>query len=424
MLPSRTKHSLLSITLLLAFLTSCGGGGGADQKTIFNNATSESLSSATETSSSSSLSSERSSSSTASSKSSSSLKSSAKSSSSSSKTSVSSSSKSNSSGIFIDNSPPTAPGALQAIQSFSDVVVITWAASVDNVAVAQYRIYRDGELIETINASELEYHDFNVAANKSYIYAVAAGDAVDNWSTLSQVRTTTSNVSKNQPIFSSISSTSSSLSSLANSSSSSTANSSTSTSNSSLSTSSKSSSSSKQDHEAPAMPTGLKASNIYATQVDLSWTLNSEPDLAAYKIFRNGTALTTTGKTSSYSDKSASPNTSYTYQISAGDASGNWSTNSALLSVTTPPSTSGNTATLSWHTPTARTDGTPVTIADVLGYQIRYKSTTDTKYTYSNTLSNTTNSYAVTGLSGTYTFQIAAIDTSNIFSLFVTIAPQ
>lgn len=80
----------------------------------------------------------------------------------------------------------------------------------------------------------------------------------------------------------------------------------------------------------------------------LTWTANTEPDLAGYHVYRGlGTAtptlLATLGKVTTYQDTTL-PNVSQTvsYQLDAFDLKGNVSARSAAVSTTidvTPPAT-------------------------------------------------------------------------------------
>ena len=89
----------------------------------------------------------------------------------------------------------------------------------------------------------------------------------------------------------------------------------------------------------PTAPTGLTATAASSSQVNLSWT-DTAGDETGFQIDRstnssftqNLTSFTTTGTTTSYSDTSASPGTTYYYRV--------WATNGGNLSTT--PNQYGN----------------------------------------------------------------------------------
>jgi hypothetical protein len=86
------------------------------------------------------------------------------------------------------------------------------------------------------------------------------------------------------------------------------------------------------------VPTNLTASATSPTQVDLSWTAPTNfPNLVGYKIFRNGNQVGTS-TTNSYSDKTVTPGTTYSYYVTAYDNAipANNSGPSNTVPVTTP----------------------------------------------------------------------------------------
>jgi hypothetical protein len=86
----------------------------------------------------------------------------------------------------------------------------------------------------------------------------------------------------------------------------------------------------------PAAPIGLSAVATSPTSVNLTWQANTEQDLAGYKIYRNGVVIETVGKLSSWTDNTASPGTTYTYELVAYNTSGQDSQRSNPATVTTP----------------------------------------------------------------------------------------
>ena len=180
------------------------------------------------------------------------------------------------------------------------------------------------------------------------------------------------------------------------------------------------------DTEAPTAPASLSSANIGQTSVDLSWTASTDNvGVTGYKIYKNGTFLTTaSGTTKAISGLSAS--TTYTFYVKAEDAASNLSDASNTVSVTTldAPDVSAPTApasliassitqtslNLSW---TASTDNVAVT-----GYYI-YKNGT-------NVGSVTGTSASITGLTSntSYSFYVKAFDAaSNLSSSSNTINP-
>jgi len=86
----------------------------------------------------------------------------------------------------------------------------------------------------------------------------------------------------------------------------------------------------------PTTPTNLTATAISATRVDLAWSPSTDNvGVTAYLINREGVTIAQTS-TTSYSDTSALPNTTYHYNASARDAAGNTSGLSNTATVTTP----------------------------------------------------------------------------------------
>jgi len=98
------------------------------------------------------------------------------------------------------------------------------------------------------------------------------------------------------------------------------------------------------DTTAPSVPANLSGTAISSSQINLTWTASIDNiGVAGYKVFRNGVqAGTPTG--AAYSDTGLTASTAYAYTVSAYDAAGNASAQSASVSVTTqtnPVSTSG-----------------------------------------------------------------------------------
>jgi fibronectin type 3 domain-containing protein len=94
------------------------------------------------------------------------------------------------------------------------------------------------------------------------------------------------------------------------------------------------------DTQPPTVPQNLTGQAVSASQVTLNWsasTDNGGGTVAGYRIYRNGTALTTVVGTS-YADNTVTPSTAYTYSVTAYDnaSPANESAQSAQVPVTTP----------------------------------------------------------------------------------------
>ena len=85
----------------------------------------------------------------------------------------------------------------------------------------------------------------------------------------------------------------------------------------------------------PSVPTGLSAPTDTASSVGLSWTV-STGGATGYTIYRNGTQIGTSS-TTTYTDATVSPSTTYQYTVDAYNGAGTHSAQSSpALSVTTP----------------------------------------------------------------------------------------
>ena len=90
------------------------------------------------------------------------------------------------------------------------------------------------------------------------------------------------------------------------------------------------------DTQPPSTPSGLEATAVSSNRIDLSWNPSTDDmGVAGYRIFRNGTLLADTDQTS-HSDTGLTPDTTYTYRVSAHDDAGNDSPLSDEASATTP----------------------------------------------------------------------------------------
>jgi len=99
------------------------------------------------------------------------------------------------------------------------------------------------------------------------------------------------------------------------------------------------------------------------------------------------------------------------------------STASSVATSSGPKSaTVAGTVSFEWNPPTHRANGDILNLAEVGGYELRYRKTTDTQYT-SVSIDPTLKNYTFPWLNGTYVFQIAAYDVNGLYSNFIDLTP-
>ena len=82
-----------------------------------------------------------------------------------------------------DVTAPTVPGGLVVSPVSASQLTLSWLSSIDDVAVAGYRVYRNSTWIADVTATL--YNDFSLTQNTTYSYQVLARDAAGNQSALS-----------------------------------------------------------------------------------------------------------------------------------------------------------------------------------------------------------------------------------------------
>ncbi|MBI3042925.1 MAG: fibronectin type III domain-containing protein [Betaproteobacteria bacterium] len=174
------------------------------------------------------------------------------------------------------------------------------------------------------------------------------------------------------------------------------------------------------DTQAPTVPTGLNASPVSGSQINLAWTASTDNvGVTAYEVFRGGVFRATVNAPAvSFSDTGLTVSTTYTYTVRACDAAGNCSALSSAASATTqdppPPDTqpptvptgltavpaSGSQVDLAW---TASTDNVGVT---------QYRIYRDSVLIVTVTGTPPTASHSDTGLTAStlYSYAVAACD--------------
>jgi len=176
---------------------------------------------------------------------------------------------------------PTTPSGLTVSSASETQINLTWTASTDNVAVTGYNVYRGTDVIKTV--SGVTTSDTGLSPVTQYCYQVSALDAAGNESAKSTqaCATTASDTTK------------------------------------------------------PTQPTGMTASVVSRTQLDLSWAASTDNvGVTGYKIYRGGVFLENSTTTTA-SDTGLTKGTQYCYQVSALDANNNESSQSAQACATT-----------------------------------------------------------------------------------------
>lgn len=188
-----------------------------------------------------------------------------------------------------DTLAPTVPNKLAAAATAIDSVALSWTASADNVAVTGYKVYRGdsngNNSVWIASPTTTAYTDTGLAASTTYSYTVVACDAASN---CSAAQPNPELVKTPAP----------------------------------------------PDTTNPTTPSGL-VSSVTNSSVTLIWSKSTD-DVAvtSYNIYRDsvkvGSSTTTT-----FTDESLTPATSYNYRVSACDAANNCSGQSALLTIST-----------------------------------------------------------------------------------------
>ncbi|SHH05973.1 Glucose/arabinose dehydrogenase, beta-propeller fold [Massilia sp. CF038] len=188
-----------------------------------------------------------------------------------------------------DTQPPTPPSGLAISNLACRSATLTWKASTDNVGVAYYDIYRDGQALGTVNASTLTAQLVLTPGATWGVY-VNARDAAGNVSQAS----TSLQVKVPQC---------------------------------------------ESDTQPPSVPTEFRGT-VSGTTATLNWAASTDNvAVTAYDIYRNSAKIGATG-TLGYTDTGLAANTTYQYNVAARDAQGNVSPRSTTVSLT-----SGNACT-------------------------------------------------------------------------------
>ncbi len=197
-----------------------------------------------------------------------------------------------------DTVAPSVPTGFSATAVSAVQINLSWSASTDPSTgtsaasgVAGYRIYCNGSFLASTAGTN--FQNINLTPASAYSYQVSAIDAAGNESARTSSITATT-----MPL---------------------------------------------PDSTAPSIPSGLNATAVSASQINLTWNTSVDPvvssaqtsGIAGYRVFRNGVLLATV-TAPSFQDTGLSPSTNYSYQVSAVDAAGNESAQSGNVSAVTP----------------------------------------------------------------------------------------
>lgn len=185
----------------------------------------------------------------------------------------------------MDLEAPTSPNGLKSDIQTVTSISLKWNESMDNVGVAGYDIYRNGERIGSTDKTS--FIDERLKPNKTYTYYVVAYDSIHNesdWSNIIEVKTL-------------------------------------------------------PDENAPTKPTGLKVKSQTSSSVVLNWMASIDNSkIEGYDVYRNDILIGTVNGTS-FTDNSISSGL-YVYYVKAFDDTDNYSEASEKLTVDTEAPTS------------------------------------------------------------------------------------
>ncbi|TQM85272.1 glucose/arabinose dehydrogenase [Saccharothrix saharensis] len=186
-----------------------------------------------------------------------------------------------------DTTPPTTPANPRTSNLTCTGVTFSWSASADDVGVAFYDIYHDGQLMTSVPGTALSA-DLTVSPGATWGLYVNARDAAGNVSQASSTVTIT--VPQCQA-----------------------------------------------DTTPPSTPTGVTAT-ASGTSVTVRWSpATDNVGVTGYEVLRDGAQVGSTSgaSTTTFTDSGLSANTRYEYRVRARDAQANRSAASTAVAVTT-----------------------------------------------------------------------------------------
>ncbi|KPZ10273.1 fibronectin type III domain-containing protein [Pseudomonas syringae group genomosp. 3] len=200
---------------------------------------------------------------------------------------------------------PSVPADLTVSAQTENSVTLIWRLSQGPLPVLTYNLIRDGKTVNTLTAPP--FFDTNVSPDAVYNYQISATDIEGNTSALSPVLTVY--MLQDRP---------------------------------------------------PSAPGHLKATEVTASSASLEWTASTGPHpIKQYVVYRDHVPIATvTPPQTTYTDAGLTPETTYSYLVSARDENG-LSAESEILSVTTK--SDGGSDVAEWKTYTNYVIGQSVT---------------------------------------------------------------
>lgn len=186
-----------------------------------------------------------------------------------------------------DTTPPSTPINVVASTTSSTQINLTWGASIDNIGISSYQVFRNGGTSPIATVTSASFSDTGLIPSTVYSYTVRAIDTSGNYSLFSATSSATTLASA--------------------------------------------------DTTPPSTPTNVVANATSTTQIRLTWTASTDNvGVVGYQVFRNSTSSPVgTPTTNSYLDSGLTASTTYTYFVRASDTSGNLSAFSSPVNATT-----------------------------------------------------------------------------------------
>jgi chitodextrinase len=183
-----------------------------------------------------------------------------------------------------DTLPPSAPGTPAGVPVSTTQVRISWSAASDNIAIAGYRIFRNG--VHLVSWGLTQYMDTGLSPATAYTYTVVAVDSSGNESAASAPCTVSTQAPDTQP---------------------------------------------------PTAPAITAIAALSTSQVNLAWSASTDDGaVVSYGVFRDGVQIGSTPGTG-FANTGLTAGTTYAYAVRAVDAAGNVSALSPPVTVKTLP---------------------------------------------------------------------------------------